>query len=332
MTTSLPFLQLLEQQINAQDTTILLLAKGKSGILEMGGKRITHPQSTISETNGSLSLLLNTNPLLPLTTPDRRISNLFQGIYDAFQPVRESLVGVWLHGSLATADFTPYSDVDALLVVRDEVLQDEVVYRQVKTAVLAALRHIFLFDPLQHHGFFVATPHTLAAWPAAYLPAAALIHARPLWPIAPPVSLHEHRNPAEEKTLFHNLAQQIYQATPPPNLHKAKGLLSQFMLLPAAYCQAMGNPVYKRESFGLVQEQFQIQWQPMEEASRMRQEWKTPKRPFWSLLLSLTNPWLASRLYRPIERRLPVCHHYPNWMQFIQAMQKLAQAMEQKIV
>lgn len=308
-------LQVLEKDMNSQQAAPFASLAFGQGAVHLSG----------DQTSISLSREV-------LETADLRLHHLLIGLKQAIHPVQEQVIGVWLHGSLATADFTPYSDVDALFVVRDEVLQDEVAYRRVKTAVLAALRHVFLFDPLQHHGFFVATPHILAFWPAAYLPAAALSHARLLEPISEPISLHEYRNATEGKLLLQNLVQQMCRATPPPNLYKAKGLLSQFMLLPAAYCQAMGNSVYKRESFGLVQEQFQTHWQPMEEASRMRQEWKTPKRPFWALILSLTNPWLASRLYRPIERRLPVCHHYPNWMQFIQAMQKLAQAMEQKIV
>ncbi len=316
LATSLQFLHAFEGEINSRTN---------SPLWTKFDRREYQAISTVNE----LSLEL---PGMPLETADSRLQQLLTGLNKALRPVQTHLIGVWLHGSLATADYTAYSDVDALLVLRDEVLEDVTVYQQVKTAILAALYHVFLFDPLQHHGFFVGTAPLLKMWPAAYLPAAALVHARPTGPVLHPVVIHEHRDIAQEKKLFHNLVQQIYRATKPANLYKAKGLLSQFMLLPAAYCQAMGHPVYKRESFGLVQEQFPVQWQPMEEASRIRQEWNPPKRPFWSLLLSLTNPWLASRLYRPIERQIPVCYHYPNWTQFIQAMQKLAQAMEQKIV
>lgn len=271
------------------------------------------------------SLTLSTTPLNPAKAISR-IQTLLDGLQQAFAPVQNHLLGVWLHGSLGSEDTTPYSDVDALLLLRKEVLEDGHLYRQVQTAVHHALRHVLLFDPLQHHGFFVGDESHLAQWPADYLPLAALAYARPLWSTNS-VTLHDVPAATPPHFLLHTLAQSLQSAALPRNLYQAKGLLSQLMLLPSAYCQAMGTAVYKRDSFGLVADRFAPWWQPLHEATLMRSAWQIPQRPLWPTLLTLTNPWWASRLYRPWERRLPACHFYPNWEAFLPAMKELAQVM-----
>jgi hypothetical protein len=147
-------------------------------------------------------------------------------------PVRADLIGVWLHGSLATDDYTGYSDVDALIVVRDAVVHEDAMFRRVRAAIRAALRAVLLFDPLQHHGFFVGVESGLQSWPSSYLPAAALQYARCLWPLSRPVTLCERDEIGEAQAQFQTLVQRLQRAKPPRTLYQAKALLSQFMLLP----------------------------------------------------------------------------------------------------
>jgi hypothetical protein len=259
------------------------------------------------------------------------LQRLLYGLRAALAPVQQQLVGVWLHGSLATQDYTGYSDVDALIVLRDEAVQNPRTYRRVRAAVLRALRSILVFDPLQHHGFFVGTESLLDQWPSDYLPGAALQHARPLCPLPASVALQEHSDPLEAPAAFHTLCRQVLHAQVPRTLYQAKSLLSQFMLLPAAYYQAIGQPVYKRESFPQAQAEFPAHWCAMDEATQLRAEWRVPRRAGWAICLMFANPWVASRLYRRLERAPVPKRYYDNWPAFIQEMQELGRAMEAQL-
>jgi hypothetical protein len=88
--------------------------------------------------------------------------------------------------------------------------------------------------------------------------------------------------------------------------------------------------MYKRDAFPMGKDEFPDHWLPMEAATKIRSEWKRPARPLWTLILRILNPWQASRLYRQFERRLPACHPYNNWNEFIQGMRDLTAAMQSR--
>jgi hypothetical protein len=266
---------------------------------------------------------LGGEPYGPLS--DARLAGLLDGLCAAFTPVRDDLAGVWLHGSLATGDYTDYSDVDALVVLRDHALEDPHAYRRVQAAVRVALRRVLIFDPLQHHGFFVACERALAAWPATYLPGVALQYARPLWP-GPALPVVESPDPAGARAAFAVLARSVAGAPRPHNLHEAKLLLSQFMLLPALYKQARGQALYKRESFPAVRPAFAAQWAAMDTATRLRAVWTNPARPLWAAALRALGPWQAGRVYRRFETRLPSASEWPALLTGMRALAAVMRA------
>lgn len=262
---------------------------------------------------------------------DPRVARLLRNLHQTLAPVSSHLLGCWLHGSLSTGDYTLYSDVDAILILKDESIQNELAFIEVQRAVLRALRHVLFFDPLQHHGFFVGVESLMNNWPSAYLPGAALQYAWPLFPLENPIILHEWQDRHLAVVAFEKLARAVQKARIPKNLYDAKHFLSQFMLLPAIYLQALGRPVYKRESFSIVREQFRDHWKPVEEATRMRADWQMPRRPFWGVMLRILNPWQASRIYRQFERQLPICQNYQDWAGFLADIKRFAQRLLEEL-
>lgn len=68
---------------------------------------------------------------------------------------------------------------------------------------------------------------------------------------------------------------QLRRPNLPKNMYQLKGLFSQFMLLPAVYCQARdGKGIYKKFSFDTAKVDFSSRdWSIMDEVSSLRENW-----------------------------------------------------------
>src|SRR5205823_7548356 len=93
----------------------------------------------------------------------------------------EHVVELVLFGSQARGGTTGFSDVDAILVISDEAAEEPSILRSLRRRVLAAQRAALAHQPMQHHGFELATPMLLRdAGAALGLPRVALDEARSL--------------------------------------------------------------------------------------------------------------------------------------------------------
>ena len=86
-----------------------------------------------------------------------------------------------MFGSQAGGRTTGFSDVDAILVISDEIAGDATEMPSLRRCVLAAQRAVIRYQPMQHHGFEIVTPTLLRdASGALALPAVALAETRSL--------------------------------------------------------------------------------------------------------------------------------------------------------
>lgn len=185
-----------------------------------------------------------------------------------------------LHGSLGTAEVVPYSDFDALIIIKDEVFSHTNRLARTAHRLFKARRFMQKQDPLQHHGWFVLPEAALKAWPEHYLPSNILPYASLLLESGDrTLSLTPWRAPERMRQLFdrltHTLTRELANEKPVPNLYRYKSLLSQIMLLPTAYLQARdGTGVFKRESFAAAKVDFAPEnWEGMETVSALRTAW-----------------------------------------------------------
>ena len=285
---------------------------------------------SIPQGRSGRSLDLTARPLVQ-ETGDSGLDRLFASLRANLEPLRPALIGCWIHGSLATGDYTGYSDADLLLIVRDAAIRDREALRTLRQGIRRALAAILYFDHLQHHGFFIAPESLLQRWPVAFLPVAALQFARAFWTPTGPADLTEAEYHETAPSECLRMIAAILKAVRPRTLYDAKLLLSQFMLLPALYYQARGEPMYKRDSFPRAREEFKAVWRPMQEATELRAAWRRPQRPFFRLFVSIANPWQISRVYRQFERNLPDCASYPDWGHFLDGMRSFASAVRDSL-
>lgn len=251
--------------------------------------------------------------------------------------LRGALVGAYVHGSLGTYEATPYSDFDALVILRDEVFSSP--SRLIRTArMLDTARSIMLqFDPLQHHGWFVLTEAQLSAYPEHYFPSPLFEYAKALLPaqgctltVSPVAAPGRHRDGV--LNLSASIIHRIERRRFPANLYELKFVLSQFMLLPAMYVQARdGQGVFKKYTFDLARTDFRDDdWLVMDEVSAIRQNWEPVRQGVrWWLLTrgnkpirSLTSRW-APGIPRSLQRVLTE--------DFYSRMQRLALRMRQRV-
>lgn len=194
--------------------------------------------------------------------------------------LKDDLIGAYVHGSLGTDEVVAYSDFDALAILKDEAFESpERLARAIRK--LNHARKIMLdFDLLQHHGWFVLTELDLKFYCNAYFPIELFKYAKSLFNdkgLEFEISLRE--SSFETRRAFEKMADAIIKKIEnrqyPANMYQLKGLLSQFMLLPALYVQAKdGGGVFKRESFDMARVDFDFtDWVIMDEVSEIRAGW-----------------------------------------------------------
>ncbi|MDR7415122.1 MAG: ABC transporter ATP-binding protein [Armatimonadota bacterium] len=219
--------------------------------------------------------------------------------------VREALaphlLGFYLHGSLSTLDYTPYSDLDDLLVVRRETVLDAERLMACARGCVEAARFLYEHDALQHHGHFVLTELDLRRYPPAHLPPEALPYATAV--VGPQVLRIRVRGDARAyRRQAERMAEGLVRRDRPPrNVWALKDLLARVMLLPALYLGAAGEPCYKKFAFERARSRFDGTWRAVEVATELRERWPYRPGPREALLRAvslrrLRNPALYRRL------------------------------------
>jgi len=194
--------------------------------------------------------------------------------------LKEYLFGAYLHGSLGTYEEIPYSDFDALVIIKDNVLTDPNRLVNAAGRLYKAQSIMFDFDPLQHHGWFILTEADLIAYHQYFFPLELFDHAKLLLPdLGMNLTINIRHSADENKRGFEELSKSLIdflrQRNYPSNLYQLKALLSGFMLLPALYVQARDSKgIYKKYSYKLAKVDFsEGEWSIMDEVSFLRANW-----------------------------------------------------------
>ena len=206
----------------------------------------------------------------------------------------DGIVDLVVFGSVARGTTTGFSDLDAVLVISDEIASDVDGLRRLRKRVLAAQRAVLRFQPMQHHGFLVATPRMLYdATAALRLPVEALSEGRSLCDAQ--VEALFPRVVEPDTSLFHALCAGLLTPSAwPSHVWEVHRLVAMFELVPTLYLQANGRPSAKHASFEHVRPQFETLWKPYDVLAEVRERWPRERHHGLELGASLTrNPWTA---------------------------------------
>jgi predicted nucleotidyltransferase len=251
--------------------------------------------------------------------------------------LKEDLLGAYLHGSLGTYEEVPFSDFDALVILKDELFKTPDRLARAALQINSAQAIMFDFDPLQHHGWFVLTEADLESYPGDYFPVELFRHAKSLYPDQGlELRIRAEDSSQSIRQTFENLIQSITKLIdrkkPHRNMYWLKILLSQFMLLPALYVEIRDQKgIYKKFSFEAARVDFDAQdWSIMEEVSLLREKWFFEISPFWRGLM--TKPTKMSRfLVRTYPPAIPKEIEKKLKEDFYRRMSHLIVLMQRKI-
>lgn len=210
------------------------------------------------------------------------------------KPIEHKLVSVILHGSRSDGRTTGYSDVDALVILKDELFGDPDELMRVSHRLSIARRFMYVIDPLQHHGWFVMTERDLSCFPERVLPLEVLSDSKVLLGMnrfavtvcgSDPSALK-----SEALRVLSRLTKMLREGWRPKNCFALKSFLSEFMMIPVLYLQARDSKGWsKRDSFEEARKDFDIDtWGIMDEVSDMRRTWSFA--PDGATLFIMQNP------------------------------------------
>jgi hypothetical protein len=219
----------------------------------------------------------------------------------------EHVVELVLFGSQAHGGTTGFSDVDAVLVITDDAADDPGRLRDLRPTVLAAQRAVLAHQPMQHHGFEVATPRLMTrAEEALALPQTAITGARSLNGQAVDASFSNSPRFNASEMLRGLAVQALAVGSWPRHPWDAHKVVSTFELLPTAYLQAGGTFVPKSASFDTARADLRTPWWPYDALREVRDRWPEISAPELRVSSAvLRNPWLAVAGWRRLPRRLP---------------------------
>jgi hypothetical protein len=205
-----------------------------------------------------------------------------------------AVLDLLVYGSHAGGAPTGFSDLDAVLVITDEAAGNAEALRELRPRVLAAQRAVLSHQPMQHHGFEVATPTLLASADGALeLPREALLGARSLFGRRLDGGFSGAGLDAAGR-LESMTAQLSGLSAWPSHTWRLHGAVSMFELLPALYLQATGMEISKSRSFAVAREQFVGKWWPYDVLRDVRDAWpRTRDRRLEVAAAAARNPWVA---------------------------------------
>jgi len=220
------------------------------------------------------------------------------------------LVDAYLHGSLSTMDFTEFSDLDTLFIIKQDVLEDPEKIRELEKNFIKSSRYLYEFDPLQHHSHFFLTECDMSFYNQSFLPISAIELSTSILGKGTHLRFLIRDSKDESKKRFIESVRIILRyANNAETLKKPyflKGMLSHFMILPALFLQLEGNYVSKKASFDIMKEKIPSQmWSTMEKVSALRKNWS--QRPAFYIkklnrVLGTYNPLLLSHLGKFVSR------------------------------
>ena len=200
----------------------------------------------------------------------------------------EVCAGIYLHGSHSTGDVTGYSDVDTLLIIKQEVAENPDALMTLGRRAQRSMGALFSVDLLQHHGNFVLTETDLQWYDEVWFPLVLFEYSTPLFAADPlHIRVRSHGQHGARLNL-ERMCRRFMAEWQPRQLRTAfhlKVQLSCFLILPALLLQAHGRACYKRESFMMSKPYFDPElWGVMDEVSDMRRLWRQDNHSAWRLL------------------------------------------------
>ena len=159
------------------------------------------------------------------------------------------------------------------------------------------MEKIFLFDPLQHHGWFIIYESQLNDYPQNYFPHELFYHSMLLYPKKKSFKIKINPNidyVIPLNNILLSVEKKLNRSYKPKNIYQLKAYLSEIMMLPVLYLQAVEKKgIFKGNSFKLAKSHFsKNEWKIIEIATNIRQEWNYELNKIQKIMLTKPNKYI----------------------------------------
>ncbi|MBS3105457.1 hypothetical protein J4234_04320 [Candidatus Woesearchaeota archaeon] len=215
--------------------------------------------------------------------------------------LEEYLVDLHIHGSIATRDYVRgWSDLDTLIIIKKSALDSPKLLVKLRDLLYMSKKYFYKIDPLQHHGHMVITEYDLDYYCQTFFPLILFKYSKSVFG-KKSLNVKVRDSKTENVDRFCSFADYFRNLYLNKKFsmgsYELKFLFHAIALFPTLYLQAKEIHVYKKFSFGMARKDFdEVLWNPIDEVTSIRKEWKAPgEMPFIGTISSI-NPLLAYQI------------------------------------
>jgi predicted nucleotidyltransferase len=215
--------------------------------------------------------------------------------------LKEFALDFLVHGSLSTLDYTKWSDIDLLIILKRDVVLDWKKLLKLRKNMIKLNKILLLNDPLQHHGCFIICEQEMNFYCQSFLPVEILKYSTSFSDKKRTFLFKIRNSEKEAKDEFYKHAQYIFdfQEKKRISMYEWKLFCHVLLLLPTLYLQTKRLYVYKKDSFDEIKKYFKRDdLLVIDTISKIRNEFYF--NPLWTkLMLKLApNYWYVVIFFR----------------------------------
>jgi predicted nucleotidyltransferase len=201
--------------------------------------------------------------------------------------IKPYVVDVLIHGSIATLDYSPWSDYDLIIIIKDKSITSINTLIKIRRNIVKINKLLYLNDPLQHHGFFIISESDLFNYDENYLPIDTIRNGVSMFGVDKIIIFKINSN---KKYWQNKLLKLIYELksidVSSLNIFTWKLFCHNMLLIPSLFLETQGIYVYKKHSFELISKYFdKDDLEIIDYLSNIRNKFFF--RPWWRVLLLL---------------------------------------------
>jgi len=185
--------------------------------------------------------------------------------------------GIYLHGSMATLNYTEFSDLDVIIIPRSESIQNPDLLKELAFNCILSSRFLYKFNPLQHGGYLIISPIDLRFYNASILPPQVFGFSKVLFgsnKIDIDVKNSKIDYLASIWKMIQNIRSYAQQGFVTKNIWQLCVFVSFVLILPVSYLLILNDYVYKTFSFDRAKRYFSAsEWEAVEIAQEVRNLW-----------------------------------------------------------